>query len=60
MTNISKFLVKKANDLTIAQYSMTLNEQRLLLACISQIPIDAPITSEFEFVLTIEQAQELF
>ena len=60
MAQVSKFLVKKANDLTIAQYSMTVNEQRLLLACISQIPIDEPITSEFEFVLTTEQAQELF
>ena len=60
MTHISGFLVKKANDLTIARYSMTVNEQRLLLACISQIPVDAPITSEFEFVLTIEQAQDLF
>ena len=60
MTHISGFLVKKANDLTIARYSMTVNEQRLLLACISQIPVDAQITSEFEFVLTIEQAQDLF
>lgn len=57
---ISNFIVKKSNDLTIARYSMTVNEQRLLLACISQIPVDIPLTSEFEFVLTAEQAQELF
>lgn len=60
MSQISKFLVKKANDLMLARYSMTVNEQRLLLACISQIPLDAPLTAEFEFVLTTEQAQELF
>lgn len=60
MSQISKFLVKKSNDLMLARYSMTVNEQRLLLACISQIPLDAPLTAEFEFALTTEQAQELF
>lgn len=44
----------------LARYSMTVNEQRLLLACISQIPLDTPLTAEFEFVLTTEAAQELF
>lgn len=57
---INNFIVKKSNDLTIARYSMTVNEQRLLLACISQIPVDVPLSCEFEFVLTMEQAQELF
>lgn len=60
MSEIGNFLVKKSNDLMVARYSMTVNEQRLMLACISQIPMDETITSEFEFVLTTEQAQELF
>ncbi|MBQ6975657.1 MAG: replication initiation protein [Selenomonadaceae bacterium] len=53
-------LVTQANALIEASYSMTINEQRLLLACISQIDSRQAIEEGKEFVLTVQQAQDLF
>lgn len=53
-------LVVQSNELIQASYAMTLNEQRLLLACISQIDSRQTLESGEEFVLTVEQAQDLF
>ena len=56
-------LVAKSNDLIIASYELTRNEQRLLLACISQInsqPNAVEITMQDEFVVTTEQMKELY
>lgn len=56
-------LVAKSNDLIIASYELTRNEQRLLLACISQInsqPSASEITVQDEFVVTTEQMKELY
>ena len=53
-------LVYKSNALIEASYSLTLNEQRLLLACISQIESDKPLDSTKPFILTVEQARDLF
>lgn len=56
-------LVAKSNDLIIASYELTRNEQRLLLACISQInsqPNASEITMQDEFVVTTEQMKELY
>ncbi|WP_304333684.1 replication initiation protein [Conchiformibius steedae] len=45
----------------VRRQSMTVNEQRLLLAFIRQLPLNVPpLPVESEFVLTVEQAQELF
>lgn len=60
MNKIEENLVVKGNDLVVARYSMTLNEQRLLLACISQIDSRKKIENKQEFVLTVEQARDLF
>ena len=56
-------LVAKSNDLIVASYELTRNEQRLLLACISQInsqPNASEITMHDEFVVSTEQMQELY
>ena len=56
-------LVSKSNDLIVASYELTRNEQRLLLACISQInsqPNASEITMQDEFVVTTEQMKELY
>lgn len=53
-------LVVKSNELIEASYSLTINEQRLLLACISQIDSREPLDSKKEFEITIERAQDLF
>lgn len=36
-TDLAKFKVSKSNELICASYKLTLNEQRLILACIAQI-----------------------
>ena len=56
-------LVAKSNDLIVASYELTRNEQRLLLACISQInsqPNASEVTMQDEFVVTTEQMKELY
>lgn len=56
-------LVAKSNDLIIASYELTRNEQRLLLACISQInsqPSASEVTVQDEFIVTTEQMKELY
>ncbi|OXL18943.1 replication initiation protein [Psychrobacter sp. DAB_AL32B] len=56
-------LVAKSNDLIVASYELTRNEQRLLLACISQInsqPNASEITMQDEFVVTTEQMKALY
>ena len=56
-------LVAKSNDLIVASYELTRNEQRLLLACISQInsqPNASEITMQDEFVVTTDQMKELY
>ncbi len=54
-------LVVKSNQIIQASYFLTVNEQRLLLACISQLDSreeDLDITKGF--TLTVEEAQDLF
>ena len=53
-------LVVKSNELIIASYAMTVNEQRLLLACISQIDSRQKLEGDAVFTLTVEQAKDLF
>ena len=53
-------LVVKSTDLITASYAMTVNEQRLLLACISQIDSRKKLEGDAVFTLTVEQARDLF
>lgn len=51
-------LIYKSNDIIEASYSLTINEQRLLLACISQVNSAEKI--EDSYVISVEQARDLF
>jgi plasmid replication initiation protein len=53
-------LIYKANALIEASYALSTNEQRLLLACISQIDSSRPLDANKPFHLTVEQARDLF
>lgn len=53
-------LVYKANDLIEASYGLTVNEQRLVLTCISQIKSDTNILEKTAYTLTLEAARDLF
>lgn len=57
---LTENLVVKSNELIIASYAMTVNEQRLLLACISQIDSRKKLEGDAVFTLTVEQARDLF
>ena len=53
-------LVVKHNDLVTASYAMTRHEQNVLLACISQIDSRERLEDGKTFILTVEQARDLF
>lgn len=53
-------LVTQSNTLIEACYSMTINEQRLLMACISKIDSRQILEDGKEFVITVQEAQDLF
>lgn len=53
-------LVVKSNELITASYAMTVNEQRLLLACIGQIDSRTTLDNGAVFKLSVEQARDLF
>lgn len=52
--------VTKSNSLILASYAMTLNEQRIILACISQIDSKTRLKEGAEFTLTVEAAKKIF
>lgn len=60
MSEISNYLVKKSNKLISASYSLTVNEQRLLLACLSKVDSRKKLYDTDLFVVTVQQMQELF
>lgn len=53
-------LIYKSNDLIEASYGLTVNEQRLVLACISQIKSDTNILETTAYTLTLQQSIDLF
>lgn len=59
-SDIKENIVVKSNELIAASYAMTVNEQRLLLACISQIDSRKRLESDAVFSLTVEEARDLF
>lgn len=54
------YLVYKSNDIIHASYALTIKEQRLLLACISQIRSDKELGEKNSFTLTVDEARDLF
>lgn len=59
-TDLKNNLVVKSNELITASYAMTVNEQRLLLACIGQIDSRTTLDNGAVFRLSVEQARDLF
>ncbi len=53
-------LVTKANALIEASYTLTLNEQRLLLACAAQLDGRKPLPNDNIFTLSVEEFREHF
>ena len=60
MENKDKKLVVKRNELIRLGYSLTLNEQRLLLACISQVDSRNILDKGQEFEIHIQEIGDLF
>lgn len=54
------YLIYKSNDIIHASYALTVKEQRLLLACISQIKSDDELAVNNNFTLTVDEARDLF
>jgi plasmid replication initiation protein len=53
-------IVVKKNEFLKFKYSLSLNEQRLLLACISKIDSRKPLSIEHEFEITVQEMSDLF
>ena len=58
--NLSEFTVTKMHPVVHASYAMTVNEQRVLLACICQIDPRYAMPDGKTYILTVEQARDLF
>ena len=58
--NMKNNIIVKKNELLKVKYSLTLNEQRLLLACMSQIDSRKPLLPNYEFVITVQEFADLF
>lgn len=59
-TDLSEFIVTKMHPVVHASYAMTVNEQRVLLACIGQIDPRFAMPDGKTYILTVEQARDLF
>ncbi len=53
-------VVTKANALIEASYSLSLNEQRLILACAAQLDGRKPLPKDSRFTLTVDEFNDLF
>lgn len=53
-------VVTKANALIEASYSLSLNEQRIILACAAQLDGRKPIPKDNKFVLTVDEYKSLW
>jgi plasmid replication initiation protein len=58
--NTKKLTVCKANQLIEATYRMSLNEKRVINACIAQIDSTAPLTTTDKFELSAKDFAKLF
>lgn len=59
-TEMREYVVTQSQALIQAAYAMTVMEQRLLLACISQVDSRLPMPADDTYTLTVEQAKDLF
>jgi plasmid replication initiation protein len=57
---VASRLVTKANALIEASYSLTLNEQRIILACAAQLDGRKPLPKDNMFMLSVDEFSDLF
>lgn len=57
---MNKNIIVKKNEFLKFKYSLTLIEQRILLACISKIDSRLSLPSDYEFIITVQEMSDLF
>lgn len=60
MTDMKAFVVAKANALVQASYKLSLNEQRLVLACVAQLDSRKPLPADHLFTLSAADFVETY
>ena len=60
MTDMKEFVVAKANALVQASYKLSLNEQRLVLACVAQLDSRKPLPKDNLFTLQAADFAETY
>ena len=59
MPNLERAMVYKSNSLVEASYRLSVAEQRIVLACISQVPHGEPVTDEVMYSVSAQDIAEL-
>jgi plasmid replication initiation protein len=59
MPNLERAMVYKSNSLVEACYRLSVIEQRIVLACVSQVRRDEPITDEIMYSVSAQDIAEL-
>jgi len=59
MPNLERAMVYKSNSLVEASYRLSVAEQRIVLACISQVPHGEPVTDEVMYSVSVRDIAEL-
>jgi plasmid replication initiation protein len=59
MSTLEQALIYKSNSLVEASYRLSVTEQRMILACISQIPRGESVTDEVMYSVTAQDIAEL-
>jgi len=60
MKQMSELVVVKANEIIQAAYRLSLNEQRVILACISKVDSTKSLTKEDGITLKVSEVESLF
>jgi hypothetical protein len=59
MANLDRAMVYKSNSLVEASYRLSVAEQRIVLACISQVPRGEPVTDEVMYSVSVQDIADL-
>lgn len=59
MQDLERAMVYKSNSLVEASYRLSVAEQRIVLACISQVPHGEPVTDEIMYSVSAQDIAEL-
>lgn len=59
MSNLDHAMVYKSNSLVEASYRLSVAEQRIVLACVSQVPRGEPVTDEVMYSVSVQDIADL-